>query len=149
LSWAGSNLIVRLMGRGTAPIDPFQFIVWSSAVSVLPFLTIAVVLDGTEASWRSLASMGIREWAAVGYLSLLATLVGYSLWMRLLQRHAAGRIAPFSLLVPVVGLWAGSFFLSERLSGWQWAGAAFVLAGLLVNQFGGALSAASLAGRQA
>ena len=83
--------------------------------------------------------MGAREWAAVGYLSLLATLVGYSLWMRLLQRHAAGRIAPFSLLVPVVGLWAGSFFLSEHLNTAQWAGVVFVLAGLLVNQFGSAL----------
>ncbi len=149
LSWAGSNLLVRLMGRGATPIDPFQFIVWSSAVSVLPFLTIAVVLDGADESWRSLAAMGAREWAAVGYLSLLATLVGYSLWMRLLQRHAAGRIAPFSLLVPVVGLWAGSFFLSERLSTAQWAGVAFVLAGLLVNQFGSALRPASLAGRHA
>ena len=149
LSWAGSNLLVRLMGRGAAAIDPFQFIVWSSAVSVLPFLAIAVVLGGADESWRSLVAMGAREWAAVGYLSLLATLVGYSLWMRLLQRHAAGRIAPFSLLVPVVGLWAGSFFLSERLSTAQWAGVAFVLAGLLVNQFGGALRPASLAGRQA
>ncbi len=149
LSWAGSNLLVRLMGRGATPIDPFQFIAWSSAVSVLPFLTIAVVLDGADESWRSLAAMGAREWAAVGYLSLLATLVGYSLWMRLLQRHAAGRIAPFSLLVPVVGLWAGSFFLSERLSTAQWAGVAFVLAGLLVNQFGSALRPASLAGRHA
>ena len=149
LSWAASNLLVRLMGRGADPIDPFQFIVWSSAVSVLPFLAMAMVLDGAEQSWRSLVSMGAREWAAVGYLSLLATLVGYSLWMRLLQRHAAGRIAPFSLLVPVVGLWAGSFFLSERLSMAQWAGVACVLAGLLVNQFGGVLRSGSLIGRSA
>ncbi|OYT98771.1 MAG: O-acetylserine/cysteine exporter [Burkholderiales bacterium PBB1] len=149
LSWAGSNLLVRLMGRSTAPIDPFQFIVWSSAVSVLPFLAIAVALDGAAASWQSVTAMGVREWAAVAYLALLATLVGYSLWMRLLQRHAAGRIAPFSLLVPVVGLWAGSFFLSERLSAAQWSGVGLVLAGLLVNQFGGALSAASHAGRRA
>jgi O-acetylserine/cysteine efflux transporter len=124
------------MGRGAAPIDPFQFIVWSSAVPVLPFLAMTMLLDGLDASWRSLAAMGIREWAAVGYLSLLATLVGYSLWMRLLQRHAAGRIAPFSLLVPVIGLWAGTYFLAERLSPAQWAGAALVLVGLLVNQFG-------------
>ena len=149
LSWAGSNLLVRLMGRGAAPIDPFHFIVWSSAVSVLPFLAMAIALDGVEASWHSLASMGAREWAAVGYLSLLATLVGYSLWMRLLQRHPAGRIAPFSLLVPVVGLGAGSFFLSERLNHAQWAGVACVLAGLLVNQFGSALSPARPSGRQA
>ena len=50
LSWAGSNLLVRLMGRGAAAIDPFQFIVWSSAVSVLPFLAIAVVLGGADES---------------------------------------------------------------------------------------------------
>ena len=149
LSWAGSNLLVRLMGRSSTPIDPFHFIVWSSAVSVLPFLAMAIALDGVEASWHSLASMGAREWAAVGYLSLLATLVGYSLWMRLLQRHPAGRIAPFSLLVPVVGLGAGSFFLSERLNHAQWAGVACVLAGLLVNQFGSALSPAQPSGRQA
>jgi O-acetylserine/cysteine efflux transporter len=69
--------------------------------------------------------------------------------MRLLQRHPAGRIAPFSLLVPVVGLWAGSFFLSERLTHAQWAGVACVLAGLLVNQFGSAFWPAPLSGREA
>ena len=149
LSWAGSNLLVRLMGRSATPIDPFQFIVWSSAVSVLPFLALAIGLDGVEASWYSVAAMGVSEWAAVAYLSLLATLVGYSLWMRLLQRHAAGRIAPFSLLVPVVGLWAGWFFLSERLNLAQWSGVGLVLAGLLVNQFGSALRPAWCVGRRA
>ncbi len=148
LSWAGSNLLVRWMGRGAASIDPFHFIVWSSAMSVLPFLAMAIAFDGAAASWHSVTGMGVREWAAVAYLSLLATLVGYSLWMRLLQRHPAGRIAPFSLLVPVVGLWAGSFFLSERLNAAQWSGVALVLAGLLVNQFGGALRPASPAGRR-
>lgn len=149
LAWAGSNLLVRLMQRDAAPIDPFQFIVWSSAVSVLPFLALAMALEGAAASWHSVAAMGLQEWAAVTYLALLATLVGYSLWMRLLQRHAAGRIAPFSLLVPVVGLWAGSFFLSERLSAAQWSGVGLVLAGLLVNQFVGTLRPGSRAGQGA
>lgn len=149
LAWAGSNLLVRLMQRGETPIDPFQFIVWSSAVSVLPFLALATALEGAAASWRSVAAMGVMEWAAVAYLALLATLVGYSLWMRLLQRHAAGRIAPFSLLVPVVGLWAGSFFLSERLGAAQWTGVGLVLAGLLVNQFAGTLRPAARAGQRA
>ena len=41
---------------------------------------------------------------SVAYLALLATLLAYTLWTRLLQRHPAGRVTPFSLLVPVVGL---------------------------------------------
>ncbi|MDO9315773.1 MAG: EamA family transporter [Burkholderiaceae bacterium] len=140
LSWAGSNLLTRLMGRVSSRYDPFQFIVWSSLVPVLPFLLIAVWLDGADASWQSVVTMGAREVMAVTYLSLLATLVGYSLWTRLFQRHAAARVAPFSMLVPVIGLWAASFFLDERLRGAQWAGVACVLLGLAVNQFGASLT---------
>lgn len=143
LSWAGSNLLTRVMGRVSGRCDPFHFIVWSSVVPVLPFLLLAVWLEGADASWRSVMAMGGREMMAVAYLSLLATLVGYSLWTRLFQRHAAGRVAPFSMLVPVVGLWAASFFLDERLQVAQWAGVACVLVGLLFNQFGGVLTRAA------
>jgi len=45
-------------------------------------------------------------------------------------------VAPFSLLVPVVGLWAGSFVFGEQLPLAQWLGTAGVLLGLLINQFG-------------
>jgi O-acetylserine/cysteine efflux transporter len=71
------------------------------------------------------------------YLALLATLLAYSLWTRLLQRHPAGRVTPFSLLVPVVGLVAAMALLGEQPSGWQWAGTVAVLCGMLVNQMGG------------
>ncbi|MNT64844.1 O-acetylserine/cysteine export protein [compost metagenome] len=46
-------------------------------------------------------------------------------------------MTPFSLLVPVVGLWAAYFFLGETPLQLQWAGAAAVLCGLVVNQTGG------------
>jgi O-acetylserine/cysteine efflux transporter len=71
------------------------------------------------------------------YLAVLATLVAYTLWTQLLTRHAAAKIAPFSLLVPVVGLWAASVAFGERLETLQWVGVACVLAGLLFNQLGG------------
>ncbi|MBL0918522.1 MAG: EamA family transporter [Hydrogenophaga sp.] len=76
--------------------------------------------------------MGIAAWFAVLYLAWGATLLAYSLWRRLLQRHAAARVAPFSLLVPVVGLWAA---FGEMPLLWQWVGA--VLMGLVVNQVRG------------
>jgi O-acetylserine/cysteine efflux transporter len=47
-----------------------------------------------------------------------------------------GRVAPFSLLVPVVGLWAAAAAFGEQPSPLQWLGSAGVLAGLLVHQFG-------------
>jgi O-acetylserine/cysteine efflux transporter len=47
-------------------------------------------------------------------------------------RHAANRVGPFSLGVPVVGLAAGMCLLGEQVSRWQWTGALLVITALLV-----------------
>lgn len=134
--WAVSNIVVRFAGKAASGYDPFAFIVWSSVVPVIPFLVFAAVFEGFDHTWNSLLGIGLREGFAVLYLALFATLLAYTMWTRLLKRHAAGRVAPFSLLVPVVGLWAGSFVFAERLALAQWFGTAAVLLGLLINQFG-------------
>lgn len=134
--WAVSNIVARLAAR-QGRYEPLPFIVWSSLFPILPFAGLAVAMDGAPAVRAQLAGMDAEAWLAVLYLAALATLAAYSLWTRLLQRHAAGRITPFSLLVPVVGLWAALAAFGERPGLAQWAGAALVLAGLAVNQWGG------------
>jgi len=52
----------------------------------------------------------------------------------LLKRHAASKVVPWSLLVPVVGLLAAAAAFSEWPSPLQWAGTAAVLLGLGINQ---------------
>ena len=137
--WASSNIVIRVAGRAGRTYDPFAFIVWTSAVPVLPFLALATLADGPASVLASLAAIGWRESAAVAYLGLLATLLAYTLWTRLLKRHPTHRVAPFSLLVPVVGLWAAAVVLGERPSPLQWWGTAAVWLGLLINQFGSRL----------
>ncbi|MNW02656.1 putative amino-acid metabolite efflux pump [compost metagenome] len=66
-------------------------------------------------------------------------MLGYSLWSTLLSRHPAGKVAPFSLLVPVIGLSSSAWLLGERLSEVQCWGALLVMGGLLVNVFGAKL----------
>lgn len=135
--WAVSNIIVRLASNRAPGYDPFAFIAWSSLAPVLPFLLLAVLIDGWEPVLGMLAGMGWGEALSVLYLAVLATLVAYTLWTRLLTRHPAAKIAPFSLLVPVVGLSAAAAAYGEALMPLQWLGAAGVLAGLIVNQLGG------------
>ncbi len=135
--WAVSNIIVRLASRRSPGYDPFAFIAWSSAAPVLPFLLLAVLIDGWEPALAMVAGMGWSEALSVLYLAGLATLLAYTLWTQLLTRHAAAKVAPFSLLVPVVGLWAASMAFDESLLPLQWLGAACVLAGLVLNQLGG------------
>jgi O-acetylserine/cysteine efflux transporter len=111
--------------------------VWSSVVPIVPFFALAVWTEGASGVVAQLQAVDGRALLAVLYLALLATLLAYTLWTQLLQRHAAGRVTPFSLLVPVVGLWAAYAFLGETPLPLQWAGAAAVLCGLVVNQTGG------------
>ena len=135
--WALSNLIVRAASRAAPGYDPLAFIIWSSAVSILPFLGAAIAIDGLDVSVASVVNMSVTTLVSVMYLALFATLLGYSLWTRLLMRHAAGRVAPLSLLVPVVGLTTAWWVFDEHLLLLQWVGAAIVLLGLMVNQLGG------------
>ena len=137
LMWASSNLVVRFMGRHTLGYDPFAFIVWSSLVPIVPFLGLALALDGVQPTLQTLMHLSLRQGLAVAFLALLATLLAYTLWTGLLKRFAAGRVAPFSLLVPVVGLVAAYLAFGEQLSWLQVLGTATVFLGLLLNQLGG------------
>lgn len=131
--WALSNLIARWAGR-VASYQAFPFVVWSGIFPIVPFLGLALWTDGADAMVRQLQNLNVPVLLAVLYLGWLATLLAYSLWTRLLQRHPAGRVTPFSLLVPVVGVWAAWAFLGEQPRPVQGLGAVFVLLGLLVNQ---------------
>src|SRR3546814_21002160 len=73
---------------------------------------------------------------SVAYLALVATIVGYVLWGRLLARHPASKVAPLSLLVPMLGLISSAWFLDEQLAAVQWLGGLVVMFGLAVNVFG-------------
>jgi O-acetylserine/cysteine efflux transporter len=134
--WAVSNLVARLASR-VADYDPFPFIVWSSVFPVLPFLALALWMDGPQTVLRQLAGIGWPAVLSVLFLAWFATLLAYSLWTRLLKRHPAGRVTPFSLLVPVVGLWSAWMFYDEWPLPQQWLGTGAVLLGLVVNQLGG------------
>lgn len=134
--WAVSNLVARLASR-VADYDPFPFIVWSSVFPIVPFLGLALWMDGVSGVGAQVAGLSGSAVLAVLFLAWLATLLAYTLWTQLLKRHPAGRVTPFSLLVPVVGLWAAWVFFDELPLFQQWLGTGAVLMGLVVNQLGG------------
>lgn len=133
LMWAVSNIVGRLAVRH-GDYDPLTFIAWSSLVPVLPFLALDAWLQGPAATLAQLRGLTWPAALSVLYLGLLATLLAYSLWTRLLQRHAPSQVTPWSLLVPVVGLAAAAAAFGERPLPLQWLGSGAVLLGLVVNQ---------------
>jgi len=132
-SWALGNIVTKKVGK----VDLVGLVVWGSLIPPLPFLALSYVFEGPQRIVAALSGIGATSIFAVVYLAFIATLLGYGLWSRLLSRYPASQVAPFSLLVPIVGLASASVFLDEHLTTPQIAGAALVMVGLVVNVFGG------------
>ncbi len=140
--WALSNIVVRKISqRPEGAPDMVGLVVWSSLVPPLPFLGLSLALEGPDKVLAALSGFGGQSLFTVAYLAFGATLLGYSLWSGLLSRHPANKVAPFSLLVPLVGLLSAGLLLGERLTLWQGLGSVLLLAGLVINLFGGKLLA--------
>ena len=140
VSWACSNVVVRLAQKENARYDPVGFITWSSLMPILPFIGLSAWLDGNARQWLDLQTwrnIPWLAWVSIAYLGWVATIVGYGLWTKLIQRYSANRVAPFSLCVPVIGLTTGMLVLGETVTGWQWAGAALVVMALVMVVWGG------------
>ncbi|NHQ84718.1 EamA family transporter [Iodobacter sp. HSC-16F04] len=134
--WALGNIITRKVAA-TGPVNMFGFVVWASLVPPLPFLALSFAIEGPAAIHAAISHLSWGSLAAVAYLSWIATLLGYGLWSHLLSHYPANKVAPFSLLVPVVGLITAYLVFGETLSPLQWAGSLLLMSGLLINLFGG------------
>lgn len=130
--WAMGNILTRRFGK----IDLVALVIWGALIPPLPFLALSWYLEGPALIESSLRHIGLNSILSLIYLAAIATMLGYGLWSRLLSRYPAGKVAPFSLLVPVVGLTSSAWLLDERLSAIQCWGGLLVMVGLLINVFG-------------
>lgn len=73
---------------------------------------------------------------AVLYQAGAALLFGTLVWNSLLRHYPAPSVAPFSLVVPVVGLSLGVLLLNETISVLQGIGYSLLLAALAINLLG-------------
>jgi O-acetylserine/cysteine efflux transporter len=133
--WAASNIVARRVQQRAPGYEAFAFVVWSALVPILPFCLMSYLFDDptTRSQWLHAPA---STWAAGAYLGWAATVLAYGMWTWLLKRHAASRVAPLSLGVPVVGIAAGMALMGETMTGWQCIGVLVVFAALVVVLLG-------------
>lgn len=132
IMWALGNVVTRKIGKANL----VGLVVWGSLVPPIPFLALSWWLEGPQVIETALRGFNLNSVLVLLYLAFGATILGYGLWSRLLSRYPISQVAPFSLLVPVVGLSSSALLLGERLSGLQMVGVLLVMVGLLTNVLG-------------
>lgn len=136
LSWACGNIFNKKIMQHAQRPAVMSLVVWSALIPIIPFFLASLFLDGSDRMMQSLVSLDITTVLSLVYLAFVATIVGYGIWGTLLGRYETWRVAPLSLLVPVVGLASAAVLLDETLTGLQLLGAVLIMAGLYINVFG-------------
>lgn len=114
LGWAIGNICSRQAG---AP-SPFRLTLWMSVVPPIPLLIMSLIFEGpvriSQTMITVITPQALPAVFGLLYIVLIATLIGYGLWNGLLARHPSSEVAPFSMLVPIVGVASSWVAFGER-----------------------------------
>ena len=128
LSWASSNIIVKLAGTD----DLLRLVAWAHLIGIAPLLGLSYVFEGGATAFTALTDV---TWITIGelfFLGLIATCFGFMLWSYLLRRYPAYLVTPFSLVIPISGLISTALLLDESLGPQRLAGVGLVFMGLVL-----------------
>jgi O-acetylserine/cysteine efflux transporter len=128
-SWGIGNVITR---RAQAK-DAAALLVWSSLVPPIPLALLSLGVEGPSAIEHAFSHLDAGGVLALLYVVIVSTAFGFGAWTWLLRAHAAARVVPFALVVPVAGLLSAWIALGETPNGPELVGSAIVLAGLAVT----------------
>ena len=108
LNWAVYSVLGRGVLRGIGATRAVSGAMASGFVMLLPTLLVGEGLAG-------LADLSATGWAAVLFLGLCCSGLGYLLWYRALETIEASRVAALLYLEPLVTLTAGALLLGEPI----------------------------------
>lgn len=128
--WTICNSIIKI----AKPKDVVSFTVWSSLFVPIPILLLSLVYSlfyGVELN--TLVQMPtVKGWVSIIFQAVVVTLFGYAVWTRLISKHGLAMVTPYSLLVPISGLFFGWLLYDETLSNIELLGSGLVLLGLIL-----------------
>jgi O-acetylserine/cysteine efflux transporter len=125
-AWSLGQVLARKLGR-----DSGVGLLKANAFGSVPQLAIAtIVLE--QGQWQSIQSAGPLEWSMLAFVGVVGFYLAYMCWFSLLKQCRMDEVAPFILLMPVVGIFTAFFVLGETVSLEQMIGGVVILAGLAV-----------------
>jgi O-acetylserine/cysteine efflux transporter len=129
LSWACGNIASRRC-RGDSGLS---LAVWSGLVVPLPMFALSLLVNGPQEVGHALTHLTAVNWLSTAYTAGLASLFGYGVWNGLLGRHRVAEVAPFTLLVPVVGMATAFVVQGERPTLFAVLGGGLLVAGVALS----------------
>jgi len=109
---------------------PLATTVGSLAVSLPLFALVWWMVDGTMPD-----EVPPRTGAAVVYLGVFGSVIGFALYYYVIKHLDSGRVALITLITPVLALLLGHGLNGEEIDPRIWLGTGLILLGLVVHQW--------------
>ncbi|MEO8039431.1 MAG: DMT family transporter [Betaproteobacteria bacterium] len=122
LSWAAGTTLMKKY-PSTLPLVSFSG--WNMVIGGIPLVVGALLLDRPE--WRPL---GVKSIIGLVYNMIVAFIICYTLWFKLVRSAPAGVSAFGTLMIPIVAVFSGMLILGEQPQWSDYAALALILAAL-------------------
>jgi drug/metabolite transporter (DMT)-like permease len=125
--YSASLVWVKRVGDDSPPLA-------TTAGTLVVALPLFVLLWwATDGRWPS--AVPSRTLAAIAYLGVFGTVLGFALYYYVIRHMAATRVALITLITPVSALLLGQALNGESISPRVWLGAVLITGGLVLHQW--------------
>ena len=128
LSWAIGNVLSRRAKASSG----LSLVVWSGLVVPIPALLLSLLVDSPPVVWHALTHLSWPAILSTLYTAVAASLIGYGIWNTLLAKYPTSAVVPFTLLVPVIGIFTAWLLVGEEATVSELIGGLVMLAGLAI-----------------
>ncbi len=111
---------------------PFTFVAWTLLIAT--GLLVPLVLAFGPTFVRDVSTMGLDAWAAVAFLGIFPTFVGYGIWFRALARIPAASAGAYIYASTFVAILGGVLLLQEPVTIGTVVGGAMIIVGVVLAQ---------------
>ncbi|MGE0744363.1 MAG: DMT family transporter [Rhodospirillales bacterium] len=120
--------VYNVLVRRLRPANPAMVNAWVALLSAVLALAASLAFESGQA-----AALHAADWEACGsivYQGIVATLLGHTLWIRLIGRNGTNLTMPFTLLMPGFGVVFAVIYFGDPVSWQSLAGGAVTVAGV-------------------
>ena len=123
--WAAGTIATKYFQRDR-PFDALNFVAWQMLAGVIPITLLPFALGVPAPAWSPVYAMLLL------YTGAISTGFAFLLWITILRFLPAGTASLNMFAIPVIALVSSMLIFGERLTSAEWAGIAFIGAGLAI-----------------
>jgi len=110
VSWGAQNIVTKHIVQD---MRPAAITTWQAGISSLLFFATALLVGTGPLPRRPL---DLAFYGATAYIILVATVLGFVVWVYLIERNPPSRVTSFCFITPIASLFFGWLLLGEALS---------------------------------